>query len=99
AVVPFLAHYNRTGSATSGEEPSPTMTTRDRCGVVDPTAVAIEDCGFRMLEPHEAGAAMAFPDSYQVDGSKRTRVRLYGQAVTPPVSAEISSRGIASLAG
>ena len=99
AVVPFLAHYNRTGSATSGAEPSPAMTTRDRCGVVEPAAVSIEDCGFRMMEPHEAGAAMAFPGSYKVDGSKRTRVRLYGQAVTPPVSAEISSRGIASLAG
>ena len=99
AIVPFLAHYHRTGGASSTTEPSPTMTTHDRCGVVEPASVSIDDCGFRMMEPHEAGAAMAFPDSYTVEGSKRTRVKLYGQAVTPPVSAEISARAIESLAG
>src|SRR5207253_913958 len=26
----------------------------------------VDDCGFRMLEPHEIGRAMAFPDSYVV---------------------------------
>lgn len=44
-----------------------------------------EDCGFRMLQPHEIGRAMAFPDTYQVLGNQRERVKQYGNAVTPPV--------------
>lgn len=100
AVVPFLSNYY--GNARPGYsgpyDPVPTQLSHDHHAVVDP-GIRAEDCGFRMMEPHEAGAAMAFPERYKVEGSKRTRVRLYGQAVTPPVSAEISARGIESLAG
>jgi DNA (cytosine-5)-methyltransferase 1 len=46
---------------------------------------AVEDCGFRMLQPHEIGAAMAFPQTYTVLGTQRDRVKQYGNAVTPPV--------------
>lgn len=46
---------------------------------------AVEDCGFRMLQPHEVGAAMAFPADYVVLGNQRERVKQYGNAVTPPV--------------
>jgi len=45
----------------------------------------IEDCGFRMLQPHEIGAAMAFPADYIVLGNQREKVKQYGNAVTPPV--------------
>jgi DNA (cytosine-5)-methyltransferase 1 len=38
-----------------------------------------------MLQPHEIGAAMAFPDNYVVLGNQRERVKQYGNAVTPPV--------------
>jgi DNA (cytosine-5)-methyltransferase 1 len=41
---------------------------------------------FRMLEPHEIAAAMAFLPGYIVLGSKRERVRQLGNAVTPPVA-------------
>jgi DNA (cytosine-5)-methyltransferase 1 len=67
-------------------------------GIAEPR-VAVEDCGFRMLEPHEIGRAMAFDDSYVVLGNKRERVRQYGNAVTPPVMSLILARAIASLAG
>jgi DNA (cytosine-5)-methyltransferase 1 len=46
---------------------------------------AVEDCGFRMLQPHEIGRAMAFPGDYVVLGTQRERVKQYGNAVTPPV--------------
>lgn len=46
---------------------------------------AVEDCGFRMLQPHEVGAAMAFPAEYVVLGNQREKVKQYGNAVTPPV--------------
>lgn len=73
-------------------EPMPTVTTRDRCAVIDPDQV-VDDCGFRMLEPHEIAAAMAFPDGYIPDDlTKKDRVKLAGNAVTPPVMAWITGR-------
>jgi DNA (cytosine-5)-methyltransferase 1 len=58
----------------------------------------VEDCYFRMLQPHEIGRAMAFPDSYQVLGNKRDRVKQYGNAVTPPAMAWLIDRVLESLA-
>jgi DNA (cytosine-5)-methyltransferase 1 len=46
---------------------------------------AVEECGFRMLQPHEIGRAMAFPRDYVVLGTQREQVKQYGNAVTPPV--------------
>jgi DNA (cytosine-5)-methyltransferase 1 len=74
------------------DEPMPTVTTRDRCAVIDPEEL-VDDCGFRMLEPHEIAAAMAFPDGYIPTGlTKRDRVKLAGNAVTPPVMQWITGR-------
>lgn len=58
---------------------------------------AIEDCGFRMLQPHEIAAAMAFPADYVVLGNQRERIRQYGNAVTPPVMTELFKRCVATL--
>lgn len=79
------------------DRPMPTVTTRDRCAVIDPDR-AVDDCGFRMLEPHEIAAAMAFPTGYIPDTlSKRDRVRLAGNAVTPPVATWIVGRIIQAM--
>lgn len=77
--------YYRTGVARPVSEPLGTLTTVDRHALVG-TATPVEDCTFRMLEPHEVGAAMAFTDGYRVLGTKRERVRQYGNAVTPPAA-------------
>ncbi|MFJ7417941.1 DNA cytosine methyltransferase [Streptomyces uncialis] len=61
------------------------LTTRDRYALVR-GEVDIDDVLFRMLEPHEIGRAMSFADDYIVLGSKRDRVRQYGNAVTPNAS-------------
>lgn len=78
-------------------EPIGTQTTRDTHALVD-VARVVDDCGFRMLEPHEVAAAMAFPDGYIPETySKRDRVRLAGNAVTPPVMTWIMSRVIRAM--
>ena len=96
--VPFTVDYHGEGSPRSVHSPLATQDTRDRHGLVATPAIEVEDCGFRMLEPHEIQSAMAFPAEYEVRGTKRDRVRQLGNAVTPPVMGEILRRGIASLA-
>lgn len=50
---------------------------------------AVEELGFRMLEPTEYAAAMEFPEQYVWLGSKRERVRMAGNAVTPPAARDM----------
>lgn len=95
----LLVPYFGTGVAHPTSEPIGAVTAIDRRALLTPMAVDVEDCGFRMLEPHEIGAAMAFPETYKVLGNKRERVRQYGNAVTPPVMDLILRRVIASLGG
>lgn len=79
------------------DQPIGTVTTRDRHALIDPAQI-IDDCGFRMLEPHEVAAAMAFPAGYIPDTyTKRDRVKLAGNAVTPPVMTWLMGRMIQAL--
>lgn len=78
----MLIPYYGTGTAKPVTHPVGAVTTRDRYALVHGKP-AIEDVRFRMLEPHEIGRAMSFADEYIVLGSKRERVRQYGNAVTP----------------
>src|SRR4051812_42735379 len=63
------------------------------------TAPWAGDVLFRILEPHEIGRGMAFADDYVVVGSKRDRVRQYGNAVTPPVAELIVSALVETITG
>ncbi len=98
AVPPFIVgYYTRlTGqqAAVSGiDEALPTQSTQPRHYLVQPGDVPkVEDCGFRMLQPHEIQAAMAFPADYKVLGTKREQVRQLGNAVTPPAMAILMQR-------
>lgn len=78
----LLVPYYGNGQAKPVSEPIGALTTRDRYALVRGD-VDINDVRFRMLEPHEIGRAMSFADDYTVLGSKRERVRQYGNAVTP----------------
>ncbi|WP_324644178.1 DNA cytosine methyltransferase [Pseudarthrobacter sp. LT1] len=49
----------------------------------------INDCEFRMLEPHEIKAGMAFPKEYIMLGNKREQVKMAGNAVTPPAARDL----------
>ena len=86
AMTAFLSYFYGNMQASGMAEPLHTITTVDRAGLVQAIADArVEDCTFRMLKPHEIGAAMAFPGDYVVLGNQREQVKQYGNAVTPPV--------------
>lgn len=93
----LLVPYYGNGQAQPVDRPLPTVRTRDAAALVDVEAV-VDDCGFRMLEPHEIAAAMAFPDGYiPATLTKRDRVKLAGNAVTPPVMQWITGRILQAL--
>lgn len=97
--APFISpHY---GMQASGlHEPTPTQTAYEKDSLIQPVAeLNVEDCYFRMLQPHEIGAAMAFPGDYIVLGNKRDRVKMYGNAVTPPVMSWLFRAVAESLEG
>lgn len=51
----------------------------------------VEDCMFRMLTPDEIKRGMAFPADYGLLGNKREKVRLCGNAVTPPAARDLGA--------
>ncbi|MCY0922331.1 DNA cytosine methyltransferase [Streptomyces sp. H27-G5] len=84
----LLVPYYGNGSALPATGPVGAFTTRDRWALVQSIAdVDIQDVLYRMLEPHEIGRGMAFAADYLLAAtSKRDRVRLLGNAVTPPAA-------------
>lgn len=70
-------------------------------GDITAAEAVVDDCLFRMLEPHEIAAGMAFPPDYIWGGTRRERVKLCGNAVTPPAARDLiacvaESLGLAS---
>jgi len=94
----LLVPYYGNGHAQQVTVPIGTLPTHDRYALVR-GAVDLNDVLFRMLEPHEIARAMAFISGYQVVGSKRQRVRMYGNAVTPPVAEVIVSALVECITG
>lgn len=68
-------------------------------GDIDAAEAQVDDCLFRMLEPHEVAAGMAFPADYIWSGTRRERVKLAGNAVTPPAARDLIAAVAASLGG
>lgn len=93
----LMPYYSNGRARRADEAPAPTVSTRDRCALIDPEQL-VDDCGFRMLEPHEIAAAMAFPPGY-IPGTlpKKHQVKLAGNAVTPPVMRWIVGRVVDAL--
>lgn len=95
----LLPYYGKT-RPRSVAEPIGTLPSRDHYALVDVIGEdQINDVRFRMLEPHEIGRAMAFGERYVVLGSKRDRVRQYGNAVTPPCAEIIVSALVEAITG
>lgn len=92
----FLSYYYGNAQATGMNEPSGTVSTRDRIALVmKPNKnIKIEDCTYRMLKPHEVKGAMAFDKDYVVCGNSRDQVKQLGNAVTPPAMEWLVERGI-----
>jgi DNA (cytosine-5)-methyltransferase 1 len=94
----LLVPYDRTGVARPVAEPMATQTTVQGEALVGPQ-IAVDDCTFRMLEPHEIQAAMAFLPGYTVLGNKRERVRQLGNAVTPPAARDLIAALVEAITG
>ena len=82
---------------TPATEPLRTLTTAGHQSLLESKTPAVEDCLFRMLEPHEIAAGMAFTDGYVVLGNKREKVRQLGNAVTPPAARDLIAAVAESL--
>ncbi|GAA0905787.1 DNA cytosine methyltransferase [Pseudonocardia zijingensis] len=101
----LVRHNSSTGDGgemcTPATEPARTLTTTGHQSLVGwPHEVpAVEDCTFRMLEPREIQAAMAFRRDYRVLGTRREQVRQLGNAVTPPAAEFLIRAVVDSLGG
>lgn len=92
----MVVDYN--GPARDVGEAMPTQTTVEGNALAS-VQVNVDDCLFRMLEPHEIAAAMAFPTGYVLLGNKRERVKLCGNAVTPPAARDLIAAVVEALTG
>ncbi|MCC6454171.1 MAG: DNA cytosine methyltransferase [Caldilineaceae bacterium] len=103
-IPPFIVSYytreSGVGAALAGvHESLPTQPTWPVHYIAQPGETpTVDDCGFRMLQPHEIQRAMAFPSDYVVLGNGREKVKQLGNAVTPPVMAMLMERCVESLA-
>lgn len=105
----LLTRHN--GSRGSGAEMTTpvlevmrTLTTTAQQSIITPGDAAaaeaqIDDCFYRMLQPPEVAAGMAFPSDYKWAGGKSARVRLAGNAVTPPAARDIGMVVAEALGG
>lgn len=91
----FLVKYYGSGdNAVSCEKPAPTITVKDRMGLVTVRGqdYKIVDIGLRMLTPRELFDAQGFPSDYIIDVDadgksypKSEQVARCGNAVCPPI--------------
>lgn len=80
-VEPFLVKYYGAGEGVSStDNPVPTITTKDRFGLVEVSGKYQIDIRFRMLQPHELAAAMSF-EHYTFKGTKTQQTKQIGNAV------------------
>lgn len=87
---------------TPTSEPLRTLTTTGHQSLLTPGDIKaaeahVDDCLFRMLEPLEIAAGMAFPSDYIWAGTRRERVKLCGNAVTPPAARDLIAAVVESL--
>lgn len=76
-ITPFYG----TSTASPVSAPLPTVTTKDRFGLVLPEVDGRRlDIRFRMLQPHELARAMGFGDDYQFAGNRGDQVKQIGNA-------------------
>lgn len=88
--TPFLLVYYGSDAAGGWQRldvPLRTVTTLDRFALVKPHKGGHE---MRMLQVPELKRAMGFPSSYRLEyGTRRDKIRLLGNAVSPPVMAAV----------
>lgn len=81
------------------ETPLPTQTAVQGDALLG-TAIAVDDCTFRMLTVDEIRAGMAFRPGYVLLGSSnRAKVRMLGNAVTPPAARDLMAAVVEAITG
>ena len=91
--------YN-TGNVHHLARPLTTQTTIEGDALISTTAVDVDDCTLRMLSVEEIQGGMAFDDDYVLLGNaKRDKVRMLGNAVTPPTSRDLAACLMESITG
>jgi DNA (cytosine-5)-methyltransferase 1 len=96
---PFLVNFYSSGSGLIPQpisRPLPTITTKDRFGLVQPMQL---DITFRMLRPHELASAMGFPTGYQFAGTRTDAVKQIGNAVEVNQAAALWQHPVEHLLG
>jgi DNA (cytosine-5)-methyltransferase 1 len=94
---PFLYGYYTNPVYRRLDEPIGTITTVDRWALITPAQRA-EETMHRMLSVQEVKACMGFPSHYYVLGTAREQIWQLGNAVCPPIMADILSRCLAVFA-
>ncbi|WP_404938946.1 DNA cytosine methyltransferase [Pseudomonas sp. JDS08PS003] len=100
-VAAFLISYYGTENVSAAGDPTPTITTKDRLGLVTVTIkgtpYVIVDICLRMLQPAELYKAQGFPADYIIshgaDGkpfTKTQQVHMCGNSVSPPPMAALA---------
>lgn len=97
SLISWVYSYD-TGAIRPVSAPLPTQTTIEGDALLG-TAVAVEDCRFRMLEPHEIQTGMAFARDYRILGNRREKVRQLGNAVTPPAARDLIACLVEAITG
>lgn len=93
----LVKYYGNEKTGTSLFAPAPTVTSKDRMGLVlvhiKGEPYVITDIGMRMLQPKELYAAQGFPAGYIYDHTKSGKkinktgqIRMCGNAVCPPIA-------------
>ncbi|MEK9505139.1 DNA cytosine methyltransferase [Gaopeijia maritima] len=107
-VYSFIQKYYGQGVGTVVDEPAPTVTTKDRMGVVTVEVggepFVIVDIAMRMLQPRELYRAQGFPTGYVIDQgvdgkrlTKTAQVRMVGNSVAPPQAAALVGANLPEL--
>jgi DNA (cytosine-5)-methyltransferase 1 len=100
-VAAFLISYYGTENMSGCDQPAPTITTKDRLGLVTVMVkgapYVIVDIRLRMLQPAELYRAQGFPTDYIIthgaDGkpfTKTEQVHMCGNSVSPPPMAALA---------
>ena len=108
-VKAFLIKYYSSGdSSASCDKPAPTVTAKDRIGLVTVHGqdYQIVDIGLRMLTPRELFDAQGFPADYIIDVDadgkeypKSEQVARCGNAVCPPIPAALVRANLPEYCG
>jgi len=100
-VAAFLISYYGTENMSAADAPAPTITTKDRLGLVTVTIkgtpYVIVDICLRMLQPAELYKAQGFPADYIISHgaegkpfTKTQQVHMCGNSVSPPPMAALA---------